>query len=107
MNGGDFRSEFSRRFQRVQYRIAALGAAGGEANRFSDFVGAKRSLKSLDVFLPQRDDDCLYFFTLVELPQRVNDDRRARDLDELFRSLPAESAAAAGGGNDCYVHGGG
>src|SRR5262249_40816116 len=56
---------------------------------------------------PQRDDDCAYIFTFVELSQRVNDDRRARDLDELFRGSPAESAAAAGGGNDCYVHGSG
>src|SRR5262249_50558769 len=61
-------------------------------------------LETFDLLRAQRDDDRANLVTPVKFSERMNDDRRSRDLDELFRDLPAESAAAAGGGNDGNVH---
>src|SRR5262249_39219950 len=63
-------------------------------------------LETFDLLRAQRDDDRANLVTPVKFSERMNDDRRSRDLDELFRDLPAESAAAAGGGNDGDIHSG-
>src|SRR5262249_44099728 len=77
-----------------------------QTNRLSESVRREGLLETFDLLRAQRDDDRANLVTPVKFSERMNDDRRSRDLDELFRDLPAESTAAAGGGNDGDIHSG-
>ena len=67
-------------------------------------MSGQGSPEGLDLIRSKRHDDRPNLRAFVKSPQRMNEDRRARDLDKLFWSLTAESASTAGGGNDGDVH---
>src|SRR5262249_6497333 len=104
VDGDDFGPKLFRRFERVQDRIAALRSAADQKDGLSYSMRRKRLLETPYLFRTKRNDDRADLVTLFKPSQRVNDDRRSRNLHKLFWDLSAKSAAAAGGWNNGDIH---